>query len=208
MTSLLSDSNGSCILGFVDNCNHIHENLDESYGFNTYPLDGYMIFRVPGTYKAGKEFNYQYQKDLNSYKTVLNYGFYYKENIHKDVDIYMKFHKAHLTQQKFQIVKELKLLKEDEIKIYEEFFKHEEKEYIFINLPFNRNVEPGFLKILKLYTFLGTNMPISEVKTRLFADIPLDYNSEILSSALFRTTIYISIKEEEKLKLSLVNILF
>jgi hypothetical protein len=183
----------------------MHEEFDDS-GFQTYPINGYMIFKNKGSYKAGKEFNYQYHKGLDSMLTVINYGFYYKENIHKSVQLTLEFEKVNFTEQKLQIVRELKLLNNNQLFNIQDFLKQNDQEYSVMQFTFNRKIEYAFFKFLKLYFFLGTNMPKSEIKNRLLKNIPLDYNSEILSAAFLRSTITDYIEERKEIQLSLVNI--
>jgi hypothetical protein len=188
MNDLLANLMGSCLLGFIENCNHTHSDDSlEDQGFFLYPTSGYIVFKVPGVYKAGQEFNYQYQSRLDSTKTVFNYGFYYRGNPYKTVNVDVRFNRAHLTKQKYDILNELKFL--DSLPKFDGFFNQNERENLSIDFPLSRDKELILLKILKLITYTGTKIPINEIKQRLLNNFPLDYNSEMLAPTFLRTTI-------------------
>lgn len=190
LKDILGDQRGSAILGFVDNCNHVHPKNDYvKHGFHLEPTPGRLLFKVPGTYKKGELFNYQYQSQLTSSKTVFNYGFYYRQNPYKIVMVNFYFHKNFLTKQKFDILKDLSLLFPREIELMEGFFNQNQYDSMNMEFPLNYERDLRLSNILRLFVFNDNYLTIDEIKMRIMDEQELDYDSAVRSASFLRGTI-------------------
>ena len=197
---LVSDNKASALLGFIENCNHIHPKNDfQSSGFHLVAQPGKIFFKVPGSYKKGQEFNYQYQGHLTSFKTVYIYGFYYRENPYKYASLPLNLQRNHFTKQKFLIGKELGIIPDPDS--LEGFFNQIEKVNLSFSIDIKNKEDMKFMKFLKLITFNSNHISIDDIKDRLRRltdNKALDYNSEILSSAFLRSSIFLNIIKTPK----------
>jgi len=181
----VSNNKVSALLGFIENCNHIHSRKNSEYsGFFLTAHPGKLIIKVPGSYKKGQEFNYQYQNELTSFKTVYVYGFYYRENPYKDFIIPLNFNR-NFPKQKFEIGKELGLLPNSEQ--FEAFLNQNLIDNHSFEVEILNKEDMKLMNLLKLITFNSDHISLDIVKDRLINNKALDYNSEILSSAYLRT---------------------
>jgi nuclear transport factor 2 (NTF2) superfamily protein len=187
---ITGDYMGTSLLAFIDLCNHIHENKNmDEIGFYLTPKPGKITFSTPCSFKKGEELNFQYQREINSNKSIFNYGFIYKENPFKNQMIQIVFSRQYFGEEKFEIAKELKLFTDNQQADYFEdyMYNNEKKQSITFDQYLKRNYDYNFFTLLRLCGFLNEQkLTESEVKTRIKLGKPLDYNSEIISGALLR----------------------
>ena len=201
---------GMALIGFVDNCNHIHPINDEvETVFRLIDMPGYVEFRVTGAYKKGQEMNFSYKSYFTNEKCVLAYGFYYKENPYKftNVNVYMK--KNLLTIPKFEIAKELNLINPEYMSL---FFEKNKFDSINIELlVLIEKPDDKYLNFFRLLFFNNNYLTKDEIKNRLKENQWLDYESEVRSQALFRDSLInnknkIKIDQVIKLNKKIINI--
>lgn len=196
------------LLGFIDQCNHIHRKKGGGFQLDAYP--GSVEFKTNKKYLPGDEFNYEYQGKMTNEKCLLNYGFLYKGNINSIAKINITINKIFFPKQKYDLAVKLNFItNEQEKEMFSLYYEKNSNEPIQLPLPLERNrISKKFVNYAKLIVFNPNinKMSFEELSNRIKEGQMIDYDTEVRSHSYLRSHLLFNLFNQEKIYLSPVII--
>ena len=201
---ILNDYQWSCLLPFIDLCNHRNANdpdLKEKVEFILAFNEGGVNVGFSAPFVSHEEYNYAYVPFSPNEKLLFAYGFYIEGNGQSVAHLLVNISKRLFPKEKYNLAMKMKTFEHP----FEGFYSSPQEHANIQMQLFPHRINYHLLNVCRLYVYPIQNFNSDFAHKRLIKNQWISYDNEIGSLSLYRFTVFSGIS---RAKLTYMDILY